>query len=87
MFWVYAIYNQLSDKIYIGQTKDLAKRQSEHNQKHGNHYTAKFEGEWKLIYKESVATRLEAIKRERQLKSQKGREFIHSLLKDFDSPG
>ncbi len=76
MFWVYAIYNQINDKIYIGQTKNLSKRLSEHNQKRGNHYTAKFEGEWKLIYKESIATRLEAIQREKQLKSQKGREFI-----------
>ena len=80
MFWVYTIYNQLNDKIYIGQTKDLAKRLSEHNQKRGNHYTARFEGEWKLIYTESVTTRLEAVKRERQLKSQKGREFVKSNI-------
>lgn len=87
MFWVYAIYNSNVDKIYIGQTNNLDKRLLEHNQKRGNHYTAKFEGEWELIYKESIATRLEAIKREKQLKSQKGREFIHNLLKDFGSPG
>lgn len=80
MFWVYTIYNQLNDKIYIGQTRDLAKRLSEHNQKRGNHYTARFEGEWKLIYTESVTTRLEAVKRERQLKSQKGREFVKSNI-------
>ncbi len=80
MFWVYTIYNQLNDKIYIGQTRDLAKRLSEHNQKRGNHYTAMFEGEWKLIYTESVTTRLEAVKRERQLKSQKGREFVKSNI-------
>jgi putative endonuclease len=80
MLWVYAIYNQLNDKIYIGQTKNLDKRLVEHNQKRGKHYTAKFEGEWKLVYKESVSTRLEAIKRERQLKSQKGRESVKSNI-------
>lgn len=57
---------------------------NERLQQHSNHtfkgYTARFEGEWKLIYTESVATRSEALKREKQLKSYQGRQFIKSHI-------
>ncbi len=74
--YVYALYNRINKKIYIGQTANLEKRLTEHNEKYGNHFTAKVQGEWELIYNESVATRSEAIKREKQLESFRGREFI-----------
>lgn len=78
--YVYALYNRQCDRIYIGQTQNLDKRIIEHNQKVGNHYTAKYQGEWELIYSESIVTRSEAIKREKQLKSFRGREFIRGLI-------
>jgi len=81
MFYVYVIYNSSSRKIYIGQTNNLEKRLLEHNSKLGNHFTAKLDGEWILIYKEDLNSRSEAIKREKQLKSFKGREFIRGLIK------
>ena len=74
--YVYALYNVSVNKIYIGQTNNLDRRVKEHNEKRGNHYTAKFRGEWKLIYTESVSTRTEAIKREKQLKTGNGRAFL-----------
>lgn len=77
---VYVLYNEQANKIYIGQTADLENRVLSHNCKKGNHYTARFQGEWKLIYKESVATRSEALKREKQLKSFRGREFIKQYI-------
>lgn len=80
MFTTYAIYNSYSKKIYIGQTGNLEKRIIEHNLKLGNHYTAKFEGEWKLVHKESFSTRSEAIRWEKQLKSRAGRDFIKSHI-------
>jgi len=76
MYWVYAIYNRLAGKFYIGQTEDLRMRLRIHNTHSLGGYTARFPGEWELIYKESVATRSEALKREKQLKSYRGREFI-----------
>ncbi len=78
--YVYALYNQEASKIYIGQTANLDQRLASHNQKHGNHFTAKFQGEWKLIYSESVTTRSEALKREKQLKSFRGREFLKKYI-------
>lgn len=76
MFWVYALYNAEAHKLYIGQTNNLERRMAEHNGKLGNHFSAHIYGEWVLIYSESVATRSEALRRERQLMSAKGREFI-----------
>lgn len=78
--FVYALYNRDCKKIYIGQTADLDKRIAEHNEKMGNHFTAKVQGEWELIYTESVATRSEALKREKQLKSFRGREYIKTYI-------
>jgi len=81
MYFVYTIYNPSKHKIYIGQTKDLDKRMVSHNKREFKGYTSRFEGEWVLIYKESLATRAEAIRRERQLKSFRGREYVKSLIK------
>ena len=80
MYTVYALYNQSSYKIYIGQTNDLKRRLIEHNQKRGRHYTAQYRGTWVLIYKESVATRSEVLTREKQLKSGNGRAFIKQFI-------
>jgi putative endonuclease len=80
MFWVYAIYNEGANKYYIGQTHDLDKRIREHNDHTFKSYTARFPGEWVLIYNESVATRSEALTREKQLKSGNGRLFIKTLI-------
>lgn len=80
MFTVYVLYNVEAAKIYIGQTKNIDLRLRQHNEKLGNHFTAKFQGKWELIYEESVATRSEALKREKQLKSFKGREYIKHYI-------
>lgn len=80
MFYVYAIYNSRADKIYIGQTVDILLRLKQHNEHKFTGYTSRYQGEWVLIYKESVATRSEALRRERQLKSGNGRAFIKSHI-------
>ena len=80
MWFVYALYNQQANKIYIGETSGLERRIKEHNRKRGNHFTARFDGEWKLIYQEEVSDRKQALLREKQLKSYKGREFIKKLI-------
>ncbi len=76
MYFVYAIYNKTNNKIYIGQTIDIDKRLFEHNQKTYKGYTSQYNGTWEIIYKEQIKTRSEALIREKQLKSFRGREFI-----------
>jgi len=81
MFVVYAIYDKDHDKIYIGQTSNLELRLKAHqNKTFTTSYTSRFDGEWQLIYTEKVATRSETLKREKQLKSFRGREFIRGFI-------
>lgn len=80
MFSVYVIYNSDNNKVYIGQTEDLEKRLLVHNNHSLGGYTSRFPGKWELIYKESVTTRSEALIREKQLKSFRGREYIRNFI-------
>ena len=80
MYIIYALYNSEAKKIYIGQTQDLNARIILHNQHEFKGYTSRFRGEWKLIYQESATTRTEALLREKQLKSYRGREFIRTHI-------
>jgi len=81
MYSVYAIHNKKCDKIYIGQCRDLDLRLDLHKNKiFTNSYTARFDGDWALIYDEKVDSRQEALRREKQLKSYRGREFIKRYI-------
>lgn len=81
MFTVYALYNKKHDKLYIGQSIDLKKRIKLHFDKvFKNSFTSRFDGNWKIIYKEEFKTRKEALIREKQLKSFRGREFIRKQI-------
>ncbi len=85
MFDVYVIKSLSTGKIYIGQTKDLDARLKRHNgelKSKAGSYTKLNRGPWVKVYKEEFTTRPEAIKRERELKSYRGREFIRSVIKD-----
>jgi putative endonuclease len=81
MYSIYGIYNIKHGKIYIGQCDDLEERLRMHNHKiFPNCYTARFDGKWILIYSEQVNTRKEALTREKQLKSYRGRQFIKNFI-------
>ncbi len=75
---VYAIYSVKLDKIYIGQTSDLGRRLKEHISGY-SFYTSRT-NDWELFYQEEYAHRSEAIRRERQLKSSRGRAFLWEML-------
>ncbi len=76
-YYVYAIYNRKNNKIYIGQTSDIDKRLMLHNSKEfKGGYTARFDGAWELVHKEDVRDRKEALIREKQLKTYRGRQFL-----------
>ena len=79
MFYVYALYSSKFNKIYIGQTCDLTSRLVEHNS--GKSFYTKRFIPWEIIYTEEFETRGEVMKREKQLKSQKGREFVWNIIK------
>ena len=77
MFYVYVIQSTANGTLYTGQTSNLRNRLKSHNLG-GSRYT-KNRGPWKLLHAEEYSTRSEAMKREKYLKTGKGREFINSL--------
>ena len=79
MFIVYALYSEKYNKIYIGYTSDIEKRMTYHNELITQGWTRNFRP-WRLIYTEQHTTKQEAMKREKQLKSYRGREFVRSLI-------
>ena len=81
-FWVYILQNEITGKLYKGHTSDLQSRLERHNchEAGSMRYTYKQKGPWKLIYSEEHSTHSEAMKREKFLKSGKGREWINSNI-------
>jgi putative endonuclease len=79
MFTVYVLHSEAFNKIYIGYTSDLDSRFLSHNQLATQGYTVKFRP-WKIIHTEIFETKSLAMKREKQLKSAKGRTFIWQLI-------
>lgn len=78
MFYVYALKSK-EGKLYIEQTNDLKRRLFEHN--NGlTRYTTNIKTTWKLLYSEVFQTRSEAMKREKELKTGKGGEFIRAAV-------
>lgn len=86
MFNVYVLRSESTGRIYIGHTKDYEKRTKRHNQElplNKKSYTYKNKGPWLLVYKEEFKTRVEAKKREKQLKSYRGREYIKKVIENM----
>jgi putative endonuclease len=82
MFYVYGIQSEVTGKLYTGQTEDIEKRLRQHNDPSNDfsEYTKHNKGPWRLLYKEEIITRFDALKREKFLKSGKGRQYIKRLL-------
>jgi len=72
---VYIRESASTGKRYIGQTDDLDRRVAEQNSREHNpcKFTSKHAGPW-LVYHETCATRSDAMRRERWLKSGVGRQ-------------
>ena len=80
-YFVYVIRSETTGKRYIGQTSDLKARLDRHNSDYGkDRYTSKQDGPWELVYSEELETRSTAVRRERFLRSGKGREGILRTL-------
>ena len=79
MLQVYALYSSKFDKIYIGYSSNLPERIKSHNEFGTKGWTIKFRP-WELIYSESFDNKASALKREKELKSFSGREFIRTKI-------
>lgn len=81
MHGVYVLQNA-DGRIYIGQTSDLARRIAQHNDPDNrlSRTTKRFRGPWLLAYSESAVDRTAALRRERELKTSRGRAWLRDLL-------
>jgi len=81
MFTVYVLYSASFDKIYIGFTNDLRRRFLFHNQLEKTGWTSRFRP-WIVFYSEEYTTKVTAMRREKELKSAKGRDFIWKMIRE-----
>jgi putative endonuclease len=79
MFTVYVLLSEKFNKIYIGYTSDLEKRFISHNKLGTKGWTIKFRP-WKIVHTEAFQTKAEAMKREKELKSSRGRKWIRDEI-------
>ena len=79
MFTVYVLYSVKFDQIYIGFTSHLIYRFNQHQFTATKGHTIKFRP-WLVIYTEVFEDNSSALKREKQLKSSRGRDFIRSQI-------
>lgn len=76
--FVYILYSKSINRYYIGSSEDPEKRLIKHLANHSG-FTGKAK-DWIICYKESFQNRLEALKREREIKKWKSRKMIEDLI-------
>jgi putative endonuclease len=81
MLYVYLLESLKDKSWYIGYSEDLRKRLERHN-KGENEYT-KNKAPWKLVYYEAYLNKLDALGREKFLKSGSGRKFLKKQLNNY----
>ena len=80
-YFTYVLVNP-QRKTYVGQTSNLSRRVAQHNDDDCRLtlHTKRHPGPWRLIHSEQFDTRAAAMRREWELKSGKGREWIRRAL-------
>jgi len=80
MYTTYVLYSSKFNKIYIGFSGDITNRLLAHNDLNHTGWTAQFRP-WELFYFEEFSTKPEAMKREIELITSRGRAFIWDKIK------
>ena len=79
IYSVYILYSEKCQKYYVGQTEALNRRVLEHNNGKGGKFSSNC-FPWTLVYHEHFNNRIEAVKREKEIKSKKSRVYIEYLI-------
>lgn len=79
MYTAYVLYSPSFNKIYIGYTSDIKNRLLSHNELGTKGYTLRYRP-WVIAHTEEFETKSEALKREKQLKSTRGRKFCWNAI-------
>ena len=79
MFWVYVLKSDVTGRRYTGSCGDLDHRLHEHNA--GQNPSTRHGVPWTLVHSESYRSKVEAVQRERFLKTGRGRDELDRVLK------
>ena len=79
MFYVYILKSLKDGSYYVGSTSNLKKRIHRHNR--GHSISTKGKKPLVLVYRKEYKLRLEAVREEKRIKSQKSRIYIENLIK------
>ena len=77
--YVYVLKSQATSRFYIGSTEDVERRIVEHNS--GKSTSTRGRGPWQLYWQREFPDRVEAVRYERYLKSQKSRRVLEDLTR------
>jgi putative endonuclease len=78
MFYVYILKSQMTDRFYVGYSESPDHRLAEHNS--GKAPSTKPYRPWTKVYQEEFTTAIDALKREREIKSKKSKKYIEWLI-------
>ena len=81
MYYTYLLLSENDGNFYTGSTKDLKRRQEEHNS--GKVKSTYKRRPLKLIYYEACICEDDARKRERYLKSGMGKKYLRNRIKNY----
>ena len=87
-FIVYILRSESISGYYVGHTDDLSRRILQHNDSEyqGSKHTKRNKGPWTCVYAEQYNTRAEAMRREKEIKAKKSRQYIEFLIYRRQSP-
>ena len=82
MFYVYILQSLKDGSYYVGQTNNLFDSLERHNGRRRPFTRGRIP--WKRVYTEPFSTRSEAVRREREIKKQKTRQYVEKLVNHSD---
>lgn len=81
MYYTYVLHSKKDGDLYYGYTKDLTQRFDQHQK--GLVESTSYRRPLKLIYYEACCNQDDAVRREKHLKSYRGRQFIKRRIKSY----
>ena len=81
MYYVYVLHSLKDERLYTGFTANLDERLNEHNR--GCNQSTKNRRPFTLIYSEYYINKIDAINREKFLKSGSGKTYLKKQLKHY----
>lgn len=78
MYYVYVLYSKADKKLYVGYTHNLKARYERHTK--GYVLATKHRRPLELIFYEAYINKYDALRREKYLKSSKGKTTLRSML-------